>query len=120
MIEVNKNTLAGAFSALGKMICRTSPLALCKSIKVESADGKLRLSTYGLNEEVSFELETGGDEVFCCMVGFDEFRDAVKSGRNKMVEVAFEAGLLLVGDRYLITVQDVECLEKWRVKWTQE
>ena len=42
------------------------------------------------------------------MVGFDEFRDAVKNGRNKTVEVAFEAGLLLVGDRYLMTVKDVE------------
>ena len=39
MIEVNKNTLAGAFGALGKMICRTSPLALYKSIKVEAAEG---------------------------------------------------------------------------------
>ena len=97
MIEVNKNTLSGAFGALGKMICRTSPLTLCKSIKVEAAEGKLRLSTCGVNEEVSFELETGGsEEVFCCMVGFDEFRDAVKSGRNKNVEIAFEAGLLLV------------------------
>ena len=93
MIEVNKNTLAGAFGALGKLICRTSPLALCKSIKVEAVDGRLRLSTCGVNEEVSFELETGGEEVFCCLVGFDEFRDAVKSGRNKTVEVAFEAGL---------------------------
>ena len=108
MIEVNKNTLAGAFGALGKLICRTSPLALCKSIKVDATEGKLRLSTCGVNEEVSFELETGGEEVFCCMVGFDEFRDAVKSGRNKTVEVAFEAGLLLVGDRYLMTVKDVE------------
>ena len=59
MIEVNKNTLAGAFGALGKLICRTSPLVLCKSIKVEAVEGKLRLSTCGVNEEVSFELETG-------------------------------------------------------------
>ena len=80
MIEVNKNTLASALPALGKLICRTSPLALCKSIKVEAVEGKLRLSTCGLNEGVSFELETGGDEVFSCMVGFDEFRDAVKGG----------------------------------------
>ena len=108
MIEVNKNTLAGAFGALGKLICRTSPLALCKSIKIEAEDRTVRLSTCGLTEGISFELETGGEEVFCCMVGFDEFRDAVKSGRNKTVEVAFEAGLLLVGDRYLMTVKDVE------------
>ena len=108
MIEVNKNTLASALPALGKLVCRTSPLAICKSIKIESAEGKLRLSTCGLTEGISFELKTNSKEEFCCVVGFDEFRDAVKSGRNKTVEVAFEAGLLLVGDRYLMTVKDVE------------
>jgi len=108
MIEVNKTTLASALPALGKLICRTSPLALCKSIKIETSEGKLRLSTCGLNEEVSFEIETGSEEVFCCLVGFDEFRDAVRGGRNKTVEVAFEAGVLQVGDRYLMTVKDVE------------
>ena len=108
MIEVNKNTLASALPALGKLICRTSPMTLFKSIKIESADGKLRLATCGASEEIAFELESGSEDVFSCMVGFDEFRDAVKSGRNKTVEIAFEAGLLLVGDRYLMTVKDVE------------
>ena len=108
MIEVNKNTLASALPALGKLICRTSPLMLCKSIKIESENGKLRLSTCGLNEEVSYELETNSEDVFCCMVGFDEFRDAVRSGRNKTVGLSYEAGVLLVGDRYLMTVKDVE------------
>ena len=71
--------MASAIPALGKLICRTSPLALCKSIKIETSEGKLRLSTCGLNEEVSFEIETGGEEVFCCVVGFDEFRDAIRT-----------------------------------------
>ncbi|MBE6387887.1 MAG: hypothetical protein E7045_07500 [Lentisphaerae bacterium] len=44
MIEVNKNSLASALPALGKLICRTSPLMLCKSIKIESENGKLKLS----------------------------------------------------------------------------
>lgn len=108
MIEVSKNTLAGALPALGKLICRTPPMTLFKSIKVESADGKLRLSTCGASEEIAFELESGSEDVFCCMVGFDEFRDAVRSGRNKTVSLTYEAGTLLVGDRYLITVKDVE------------
>ena len=108
MIEVNKNTLAGAFGALGKMICRTSPLALCKSIKVEAEDRTLRLSTCGLNEGVTFELEADGDDEFSCLVGFDEFRDTVRSGRNKTIGLTYEAGTLLVGDRYLMTVKDVE------------
>ncbi|MBQ9338371.1 MAG: hypothetical protein IJS14_13860 [Lentisphaeria bacterium] len=108
MIEVNKNTLASALPALGKLICRTSPLALCKSIKIEAEDRTVRLSTCGRTEGISFELETDSEEEFSCVVGFDEFRDAVKSGRNKTVELACEAGVLSVGDRYLITVKDVE------------
>ena len=108
MIEVNKSTLASALPALGKLICRTSPMTLFKSIKIESADGKLRLATCGASEEISFELESGSEDVFSCMVGFDEFRDAVRSGRNKTVSLTYEAGTLLVGDRYLITVKDVE------------
>ena len=108
MVEVNKNTLASAIPALGKLVCRTSPLASCKSIKVEAAEGKLRLSTCGLTEGISFELETDSEENFCCIVGFDEFRDAVRSGRNKTVELACEAGVLQVGDRYLISAKDIE------------
>ena len=42
MIEVDKNELAEALNALGKLICRTSPLASYKSIKIEIAKGKLR------------------------------------------------------------------------------
>ncbi len=108
MIEVNKSTLASALPALGKLICRTSPMTLFKSIKIESADGKLRLATCGASEEIAFELESGSEDVFCCMVGFDEFRDAVRSGRNKTVGLTYEAGTLLVGDRYLMTVKDAE------------
>ena len=78
MIEVNKNMLAGVFGALGKMICRTSPLSLCKSIKIEAADGTLWLSTCSVNEGISFELEADSDDEFSCLVGFDEFRDATE------------------------------------------
>ena len=108
MIEVNKNTLASALPALGKLICRTSPLMLCKSIKIESEDKTLKLSTCGVSEGITFELETDSEDEFCCIVGFDEFRDAVRGGRNKTVCLNYEAGVLLVGDRYLMTVKDVE------------
>ena len=108
MIEVNKNTLASALPALGKLICRTSPMMLFKSIKIEAADGHIRLATCSADEEVSFDLETDSNDVFCCLVGFDEFRDAVRGGRNKTINIAYEAGTVLVGDRYLMTVKDVE------------
>ena len=108
MIEVNKNTLASALPALGKLICRTSPLMLCKSIKIESEDRTLRLSTCGISEGITFELESESEDEFCCIVGFDEFRDAVRGGRNKTVGISFDAGVLQVGDRYLMTVKDVE------------
>ena len=64
MIEVNKNTLASAIPALGKLVCRTSPLAVCKSIKIEAEDRTVRLSTCGLTEGISFELETDSEEEF--------------------------------------------------------
>ena len=103
-----KSELNGALAPLNRMICRTSPLTLCKVVKIEAKEGKLKLATRRLEEEVTFELETGSEEVFCCLVGFDEFRDAVRGGRNKMVGLSYEAGVLLVGDRYLVTVKDVE------------
>ena len=108
MIEVNKNTLASAIPALGKLICRTSPLMLFKSIEIESEDRTLRLSTCGASEGITFELESDSEDEFCCIVGFDEFRDAVRGGRNKTVGISYETGVLLVGDRYLMTVKDVE------------
>ena len=108
MIEANKSELASAMTALGKLICRTSPLALCKSIKIEAEDRILRLSTCNLTESVSFELETESEDEFSCIVGFDEFRDAVKGGRNKTVEIVFEADVLQVGDRHLISARGVE------------
>ena len=109
MIEVNKNELASAMTALGKLICRTSPLALCKSIKIEASEGVLRLSTCGLYEEVSFQAKIElGEDSFCCMVGFDEFRDAVRGGRTKSLSLALESGTLQVGERYLMTVKDAE------------
>ena len=107
-MNLNKNELASALPALGKLICRTSPLVFCKSIKIEAEDRTLRLSTCNLNETVSFELETDSEEEFSCIVGFDEFRDAVKGGRNKTVEVAFEADVLRVGDRHLISARGIE------------
>ena len=109
MIEVNKSTLASAMTALGKLICRTSPPALCRSVKIEAAEGELRLSTCGLEEEVSFQAEIElGEDSFCRMAGFDEFRDAVRSCRNKTVSLACEADMLQVGDRHLTTVNDVQ------------
>ena len=107
-MNLNKNELASVLPALGKLICRTSPLVFCKSIKIEAEEGKLRLSTCSLNEAVSFELETESEDEFCCIVGFDEFRDAVKSGRNKTVEITFEADVLQVGDRRLISARGIE------------
>ena len=109
MIEVNKSELASAMTALGKLICRTSPLAICKSIKIEAAEGELRLSTCGLEEEVSFQTKIElGEDSFCCMAGFDEFRDAVRSCRTKTVSLSLESGTLQVGDRHLTTIKDVE------------
>ena len=35
-MEISKNLLAGALSALGKLVCRTSPLEAYRSLQIES------------------------------------------------------------------------------------
>ena len=35
-VEISKNLLAGALSALGKLVCRTSPLEAYRSLQIES------------------------------------------------------------------------------------
>ncbi len=35
-IEMNKNELAGALVALGKLVCRTSPMPVFKCLRIEA------------------------------------------------------------------------------------
>lgn len=110
-LEMNKNELAGALIALGKLICRTSTAAEFKALRIEAGENRVRFSTCSQSEQITFKTECRSEGAFHCIVGFDEFRDAVRSGRNKTLELENGDSVLRVGDRTLFPMSGVE----WRV-----
>ena len=110
-IEVNKNELERALIALGKLISRMSPVPEHKSLLIECKDGKVCFSTRSPSEQMTFRTACVGEVEFRCIVGFDEFRDAVRGYRNKVLEIEDNEGTLRVGERTLFPMSGVE----WRV-----
>ena len=109
--EMNKNELERALIALGKLISRMSPVPEHKSLLIECKDGKVCFSTRSPSEQMTFRTACTGEVEFRCIVGFDEFRDAVRGYRNKVLEIEDNEGTLRVGERTLFPVSGVE----WRV-----
>ena len=109
-LEVNRNELAGALIALGKLVCRTSTEAEFKTLRIEAGENQVRFSTCSQAEQITFKTECRSEGAFHCIVGFDEFRDAVRSGRNKVLEIENGDSVLRIGDRTLFPMSGVEWL----------
>ena len=107
-LEMNKNELAGALIALGKLVCRTSTAAESKALRIEAGENQVRFSTCSTSEQITFKTECRSEGAFHSIVGFDEFRDAVRSSRNKTLELENGDGVLRVGDRTLFPMSGVE------------
>ncbi len=107
-LEVNKNELERALIALGKLVCRTAAEAEFKALRIEAGENQVRFSTCSQSEQITFKTACRSEGAFHCFVGFDEFRDAVRSGRNKVLEIEDNAGALRVGDRTLFPMSGVE------------
>ena len=91
-IEVSKSELAGALSALGKLVCRTSPVEVYRSLRIEGKENKISFQTVGLDDAITYTLPVDGVEEFCVVVNFDEFRTVVRYGRSKSVVLVYEGG----------------------------
>ena len=91
-IEVSKSELAGALSALGKLVCRTRPVEVYRSLRIEGKENKISFQTVGLDEAITYTLPVEGVEDFCVVVNFDEFRTVVRYGRSKSVAIVYEDG----------------------------
>ena len=100
-VTINKNEIASALIALGKNICRTSPVTLHKSLLISTLEGKIKLSTCKGDEEVTFTTGAKTVGTINVVVLFDDFKDALKSCRAKTVEIAWENRMLKVGECYL-------------------
>ena len=109
-LEVNRNELAGALIALGKLVCRTATEPVFKALRIEAGENRVRFSTCSLSEQITFKTECRSEGAFHCLVGFDEFRDAVRSSRNKVLEIEDSDSVLRIGDRTLFPMSGVEWL----------
>ena len=91
-IEIVKNELAGALSALGKLVCRTSPVEVYRSLRIEGKENKISFQTVGLDETITYTLPVEGVGDFVTIVNFDEFRTVVRASRNKSLLFEYESG----------------------------
>ena len=106
-IEVSKNELAGALSALGKLVCRTAAVEVYRSLRIEGKENKISFQTVGLEEAITYTFPVEGVEAFCAVVNFDEFRTIVRNTRNKSVILTHENGKFGV-DNCVMRTFDVE------------
>ena len=110
-IEVKKNLLSGALGALGKIVCRTSPVEAYRSLRIEGKEGRIVFQTVGLDEAIMYTLPVEGAETFAVIVNFDEFRTVVRACRNKSVVLIYEEG------RFVI---DHSLMRPLNVEWPEE
>ena len=103
-MEISKNLLAGALSALGKLVCRTSPVEVYRALRIESKENQISFQTVGLDEAITCTLPVEGAEEFQVFVNFDDFRTLAKYSRNKSVVIGYKDGRLTVDRTPLSTV----------------
>ena len=82
-IILNKNELAGALSALGKLVCRKSPLPVFHAVQIESTNNTISFRTHNSDEEIEFRMQTESVDAFKLAMDFDLFRSLVRNSRNK-------------------------------------
>ena len=97
-INLNKTELAGALPALGKLVCRTSPILVCRAVQVEAIDNALLFRTHNMTEEIEFRMDVETKDTFKVAVDFDFFRSLVKNCRNKNLTFEFKDGKLHIDD----------------------
>ena len=110
-IEVSKNELAGALSALGKLVCRTAPVELFRSLRIEGKENKIELQTTSIDEVLTCTIPAEGAGEFRVVVNFDEFRTVVRCGHNKSTVLVYEDGRFGV---------DSTLMRTGRVDWPEE
>ena len=106
-IEVLKNELAGALSALGKLVVRTAPVELFRSLLIEGKGNTVAFQTTSIDETITCTIPAEGAGEFRVIVNFDEFRTVSRYSRNKSVVLAYEDGKFAV-DNCAMRTLDIE------------
>ncbi len=104
-MEISRNLMAGALSALGKLVSRTSPVEAYRSVLIVGKENKVSFQTAGSDETVTFTVDCEDVKEFRIAVNFDALRTAVKAGRNKTVVLDPDAESLAVGNTLLMAAR---------------
>ena len=106
-IELNKSVLAGALTALGKLVSRISPVEAYRCIEVRAQENVLHFRTNSIAESLDFTMEAETEGDFVKVVSFEDFRSAVRNCRNKSIVLEVEEKLFRV-DTVELALSDCE------------
>ena len=103
-VEISRNELAGALNALGKLVSRTNPAEVYRSLRIEGKNGIVSFQTVGSDEAVTYALPVEGVEEFAVLVNFDNFRTVARYNKTKNIFLTYEEGRFGVDHTLLATV----------------
>jgi DNA polymerase III sliding clamp (beta) subunit (PCNA family) len=96
-IPVIKNELAGALSALGKLVSRTSLIKAYQGIEIEGKANMLYFRTRNVIEQIEFRLFADLEEDFpATLVEYEQFRLAVRNCKNKTLKLEIDNGEVFI------------------------
>ena len=101
-IELNKSVLAGALTALSKLVSRISPVEAYRCSEVRAHENVLHFRTNDITESLDFTMEAETEGDFVKVVSFEEFRSAVRNCRNKSIVLEVEEKLFRVDTAELV------------------
>ena len=104
-ITLNKTELAGALIALGKLVCRTSPIPVYRAVQIEATNNALFFRTHNADEEIEFRVDAEGMDAFKVAMDFDLFRSLVRNSRNKNIKFEFTDGALRIDDVLVVPIE---------------
>jgi len=104
-IPVNKNSLASALTALGKLVSRTSLIKAYQGIEIEGKANMLYFRTRNVIEQIEFRLFADLEEDFpAILVEFEQFRQIVRSCKNKTLKLEVDCGEVFIDDMKLVPI----------------
>jgi len=105
-IPVNKNSLASALTALGKLVSRTSLIKAYQGIEIEGKANMLYFRTRNVIEQIEFRLSADLEDDFpAILVEFEQFRQLVRNCKNKTLKLEIDCGEVFIDDVKLAPVK---------------
>ena len=104
-VTLNKTELAGALTALGKLVCRKSPLPVFHAVQIESTNTTICFRTHNSDEEIEFKMDAEGMDAFKVAMDFDLFRSLVRNSRNKSIRFEFADNKLRIDDVLVVPIE---------------